>query len=121
MSSHDEDRGRVLLGDAPHVELAVVGAGDLASGPQDGLELIESTFGNEGTDTATNGMLEDAIPPNSTFVSATDGGVFAGGIVSWPVPVLPVGTTASVGLTVRVNDTVSDGDLVTNALPRRQP
>ncbi len=79
-------------------------------------DLVEYTltFGNDGTDTARNGTLEDAIPPNSTFVSATGGGTFANGRVVWPVSQLPADSEASVGLTVRVNDTVSNGDTVTN-------
>ena len=79
-------------------------------------DLIEYTltFGNDGTEDAVNGALLDQIPGNSTFVSATGGGVMRGDSVVWPVPQLPAGGESSVGLTIRVNEGVSNGDLVTN-------
>ncbi|MEH6586204.1 MAG: hypothetical protein V7720_06580 [Halioglobus sp.] len=79
-------------------------------------DLVDYTlsFGNDGNANASGGILADQIPVNSTFVSATDGGVFNNGGVVWQVPQLPAYSQATVGLTVRINQDVANGDIVTN-------
>ncbi|MEP4485577.1 MAG: hypothetical protein ABJ013_08115 [Halioglobus sp.] len=79
-------------------------------------DLVSYTlaFANTGNANAGAGTLVDQIPANSTFVSATDGGVFNGGLVSWKVPQLPANSEASFGLTVRVNGDAANGDSLYN-------
>lgn len=57
-------------------------------------------YGNAGPGPALGAVLTDAIPPGSTFVSATAGGTFSGGTVTWTVGNLGALTSASVSVTV---------------------
>ena len=51
---------------------------------------------NEGPDLATNVLITDSLPAGALFVSASDGGVFAGGVVTWTViPSLASGASAT--------------------------
>lgn len=59
------------------------------------------TVSNKGDAPATNTRVEDALPAGATFASASDGGVFAGGKVTWNLGTLAPG--ASKELTVTTN------------------
>jgi uncharacterized repeat protein (TIGR01451 family) len=71
------------------------------------------TIANSIQMTATDVIITDTLPVNVTFISASDGGVYAGGVISWTVPSMPdgavinrsfqVAATPSAGLTI-VND-----------------
>jgi len=72
------------------------------------------TTRNNGPATATNVIIRDNIPTETTFNSASDGGTFANGVVSFPaIPSLPSG--ASVTRTVVVTAPSSGGPLVNRA------
>ncbi|MBM4261636.1 MAG: DUF11 domain-containing protein [Deltaproteobacteria bacterium] len=64
--------------------------------------------------TATGVTLTDTIPANATFVSASDGGVFANGIVTWTIASLAPGTSVTRTLVVKLGSTVLGGTLVAN-------
>ncbi|MEO8677476.1 MAG: MBG domain-containing protein [Vicinamibacterales bacterium] len=61
------------------------------------------TYSNTGPGGATNVVITDAVPANTTFQSATGGGTVSAGKVVWTMPALAAGASASVTLTVRVN------------------
>lgn len=73
------------------------------------------TYSNTGTDTALGTVITDPLPPLTTFVSATHGGTFAGGVVTWNLGSVPAGTTASVQFVVRIDSPLSSGTQITNS------
>ena len=55
------------------------------------------------------------MPANTTFVSATGGGIEAGGVVTWNIGALAGGgTSGSVQLVVQVGGAVPGGTLISN-------
>jgi uncharacterized repeat protein (TIGR01451 family) len=64
------------------------------------------TYGNTGTENATNVVIRDPIPAGTSFVSATNGGVLTAGVVTWNVGTVNAGVTGqTVSFTVAVNAT----------------
>lgn len=59
----------------------------------------EITVTNKGDGPARNTILTDTLPAGMTFVSATDGGVFAGGKVTWNLGTLAPDASRKVSLT----------------------
>ncbi|MBC7976271.1 MAG: tandem-95 repeat protein, partial [Myxococcales bacterium] len=59
-------------------------------------------FANTGNGVAGAVTISDALPAGSTFVSASNGGTAAGGVVTWNIGNLAIGQTGSVTLTVGV-------------------
>ncbi len=77
--------------------------------------LYTLEYKNTGTDQATGVTLEDHLPGNVTFVSATGGGTVSGGIVSWNIGTMQAGAApGSVTFTVRINDPLPNGTLLHN-------
>jgi uncharacterized repeat protein (TIGR01451 family) len=72
------------------------------------------TYGNSGTANATGVVISDAVPANTTFVSATAGGTFASGTVTWNVGNVAVGGTGSVQMTVQVANPLANGTVLAN-------
>jgi len=72
-------------------------------------------YGNTGNMNATGTILSDTLPANTTFVSATGGGVATSGVVNWSVGALNAGATGSVQLVVRVASPLANGTVITNA------
>ncbi|MBN2447307.1 MAG: DUF11 domain-containing protein, partial [Phycisphaerae bacterium] len=64
---------------------------------------FDLTVRNTGDTPATNTMLTDTLPAGTSFVSASAGGQFSGGRVSWALGTLGVGESRSVSLTVGTN------------------
>jgi uncharacterized repeat protein (TIGR01451 family) len=60
-------------------------------------------YSNFGPGIALGAVLTDTIPPGSAFVSATGGGTFAGGVVTWNLGNLGVGEGGSVDFTVTLS------------------
>lgn len=56
----------------------------------------EITVKNTGDGVANNFVIEDMVPANATFVSATDGGALAGNKVVWNLGSLAAGATKKV-------------------------
>jgi uncharacterized repeat protein (TIGR01451 family) len=78
--------------------------GKVSAAPGDTL-VYTLTYQNTGNGRATGVTVTDVLPDHTTFVSASGGGVPTAGTVAWPVGDVPAGTTASVMLTVRIDDT----------------
>lgn len=76
--------------------------------------LYTLTYSNTGNITSPDLYLNDAVPTNTTFVSATDGGTETAGNVSWYVGMLAPGTTLSTTLDVMVDPSVADGTIISN-------
>jgi len=52
------------------------------------------TVTNNGPSPASNVVITDTLPGAVTFVSASNGGTVAGGVVTWPtIPTLPIGSS----------------------------
>lgn len=68
------------------------------------------TYGNTGGVAATSVVIKDPVPAGTTFVSATGGGTFAAGVVTWNIGTITAGTS---GLTVSftVNVTAASGSV----------
>src|SRR3989442_1407733 len=73
------------------------------------------SYSNTGNANATGVVLTDTVPANTTFVSATAGGVFASGVVTWSVGNLAAAASGSVQMVVRVNSPLASGTSITNA------
>ncbi|MBN2377790.1 MAG: DUF11 domain-containing protein [Sedimentisphaerales bacterium] len=63
----------------------------------------EITITNKGDGDARNATMTDTIPSGMTFVSATDGGTFANGKVSWNLGTLAPNATKKVSLTLKAD------------------
>ena len=72
------------------------------------------TYGNNGTMDASGVIVTDTVPANTTFVSATAGGTFASGTVTWNPGAVPVGGTGSVQMTVQVANPLANGTVIAN-------
>src|SRR5438093_1184342 len=60
-------------------------------------------------------MSTDTVPANTTFVSATDGGTLATGVVTWSIGNLAAGATGSVQMVARVASPLANGTLINNS------
>lgn len=62
-----------------------------------------------------NVVLVDTLPPETTYVSNTGGGIYAAGTVTWNIGTLAAGApTQTVTLTVTVNPGTTPGTTITN-------
>jgi len=59
------------------------------------------TVRNTGDSPANNTVLTDPLPAGTEFVSATEGGSFSGGTVTWQLGTIEAGGTRSVKVTLR--------------------
>jgi uncharacterized repeat protein (TIGR01451 family)/MYXO-CTERM domain-containing protein len=76
----------------------------------DGGQLTFTFFyESTGQATAPSATLSTPIPANTTFVSATGGGTFSNGAVTWTLGSLGVGASGTVTLTVQVDTPLADG------------
>src|SRR5262249_14385999 len=64
---------------------------------------------NVGNQDATNVFVADILPPNTTFVSASQNGTFANGIISGNIGTLAAGASFTITGTLRVDDTIPAG------------
>jgi len=79
--------------------------------------LYKLKYQNTGTDEATGVILEDHIPGNVTFVSATGNPTVSNGIVHWDIGTMPAGAPAgSVTVTVTINDPLPNGTVIHNSV-----
>jgi len=94
--------------DSP-LEIAVDPLPDpVASGAE---QVYEIVYGNTGLDNAENTLMRFPVPAGTQFVSATGGGVFAGGTVTWDLGSLPSNSGGRVRVGVQV-DALDDGTLL---------
>lgn len=80
-----------------------------------GVIVYTIRYGNAGPGMATGVAINDALPLNTTFVSASSGGILLGSSVFWTPGNLQPGQDGSVTLQVRVNNTLSSGTTITNS------
>src|SRR5206468_3700738 len=71
-------------------------------------------YANTGNSGATGVVVSDTVPANTTFVSATGGGVLSAGIVTWSIGSLAAGGSGSVQLVVRVASPLANGTVITD-------
>jgi uncharacterized repeat protein (TIGR01451 family) len=72
-------------------------------------------WSNSGNSNASGVVVTDTIPANTTFVSATAGGLRSGSVVTWNVGALNAGASDSAQLVVKVNSPLANGTTLTNA------
>ncbi|MFZ2492275.1 MAG: hypothetical protein WA208_12405, partial [Thermoanaerobaculia bacterium] len=79
-------------------------------GPRPGDTILYTlTVTNTGNAAATGVVVSDPPSSYTSFTSATAGGTFSGGTVSWPVGTLAPGASAVVTYTVTVSDGLPKG------------
>lgn len=69
--------------------------------------------GNTGLRTAPDAELTSALPAGASFVSASEGGTFADGVVTWQLGDVTDGSTLTRTLTVRYHEDLVDGSSLT--------
>jgi uncharacterized repeat protein (TIGR01451 family) len=77
--------------------------------------LYELRVTNNGPSDAQNVVVTDAIPANTTFVTASGGCVLSSGTVTCSLGSLSAGATASALLQVKVTQGVANGTLINNS------
>jgi uncharacterized repeat protein (TIGR01451 family)/MYXO-CTERM domain-containing protein len=82
----------------PDIELILNGAASTTT-PQVTWEVF---YQNAGEGPALGVVLTDTLPPGATFVSASDGGTFAGGVVTWNIGDSPSGHVHIFTVTVQL-------------------
>ncbi|MGD2184130.1 DUF6923 family protein [Lusitaniella coriacea] len=83
------------------VEIQKTGPANL---PSPGQASYTITATNNGPNSATDVVISDNLATGATFVGASDGGTFAGGVVTWPaVNIASIAPDNSVTRTVIVN------------------
>ncbi len=75
---------------------------------------------NTGTADLVNAVIEDTLPPNTSFVSASGNGFLSSAnMVRWFVGTVSAGGQTSVTYTVRINAGLTEGTFITNAAQAR--
>jgi uncharacterized repeat protein (TIGR01451 family) len=69
---------------------------------------------NTGLTQAKQVVVDDPLPANTTYLSASPEAVVANGIATWPAVTLDPGAAFTVTLQLRVNDTISSTPVITN-------
>ena len=67
-----------------------------------------------GNASATNAVITDVIPTNTSFVSADNGGTFAAGTVTWNLGTKAPGSNGTVSVTVLVSPNATSQTILTN-------
>jgi uncharacterized repeat protein (TIGR01451 family) len=107
----------LVVGSSPHFTLVksasktVVNAGDTLA-----YTLI---YKNDGNIAGTNVSIIDTLPAGSQFVSASNGGVYLNGIVTWNFVSINAGSTNSLTLRVLASKNVSDSTHIANTATLR--
>ena len=76
-----------------------------------GRMIYTVTYGNIAGAYATDTALSFPIPAGGSFVSATNGGTFTNGVVTWDIGILFDGTTGQVQVVVNIAADVAAGTL----------
>jgi len=71
-------------------------------------------YSNTGGADATGVVIRDTVPTNTTFVSATAGGSFGGGIVTWTLGTVIAGGSGTVQFVAQVASPLANGTVITN-------
>jgi uncharacterized repeat protein (TIGR01451 family) len=59
--------------------------------------------------------LTDTLPLHTSFVSASDGGMLSGSVITWTIPSLAANTTVTRTLVVRIDQATGDDAAIVNA------
>ncbi|MBO9662257.1 hypothetical protein [Dokdonella sp.] len=96
---------------AANVSLAKAVADASGDGVAEPGETLTYTIvlSNSGGAAAVDYGVTDPLDANTTFVSASDGGVLSGGTVTWSGLSVPAGGTLTLTLVVTVNDPIPSG------------
>ncbi|MCR9016836.1 DUF7507 domain-containing protein [Aquiflexum gelatinilyticum] len=76
---------------------------------------------NNGPDAATNVTVTDVLPVGTSFVTATNGGTFQAGTVTWEFPSIAAGETQVLTVRVLVNLGVTEGTVLINKAQASSP
>jgi uncharacterized repeat protein (TIGR01451 family) len=91
---------------APALVISKVSA-DVPVGPSS--ELVYTiTVKNEGNADATDVVVSDPVPANTSFASASDGGGLVGNVVTWPAVDIAAGSSITRTLTVSIADALKN-------------
>lgn len=96
---------------APLLGLTKVAQSQVKAG---GLLLYSLQYRNDGSDAATQVVLQDTLPPGTQFVSAGSGGTYSNGVVTWNLGTVSAGASGSVLLQLRANTPLANGTLLVN-------
>lgn len=95
------DLGAVAINPAPALSANIATSSSGAASITAGANLTYTiTITNSGPSTATNIVVKDTIPATATFYSASGGGTYAAGVVTWPGFNLASGAATTFTLTV---------------------
>ena len=106
----------------PTITTAVTSAPALAISATDAPDPVQAganvtwtlAYANNGNADATGVVISDTLPANTTFVSATGGGVVSGSVVTWSIGPLAAGGSGSVTVTARVLSPLNNGTILTH-------
>jgi len=74
----------------------------------------ELNYGNISSTAVQNLVLEMALPANTSFVAASDGGTESDGLVSWSLNTLNSGVSGKRTVTLKANSGLVDGEVLAN-------
>ncbi len=100
-------RQSILVHSARPLELALDESADPVS--PNGNLTYTATFSNVSAASVAGAVLTLPLPPGLTFLSASDGGSFAGGVVTWALDTLPPGHGGTRQVLARVDALAADG------------
>jgi uncharacterized repeat protein (TIGR01451 family) len=89
-----------------------------APGPVAAGEVITYTlrYSNPGATDLTGVVVRNTVPRDTSFVSATAGGLISGGVVTWDVGALSAGSSGSAEMTVRVSTSRPETGIIVNGV-----
>ena len=90
---------------------SVFPAGNIAAG---GVLRYTIAYTNTGAAPATNVIITDTIPPHTALLSVQDGGLYANGVITWTVGVVPTAGSGAVHFRVQVDKPLAIGTPITN-------
>ena len=77
--------------------------------------LFHIDFANVGSDTATQVVVTDTLPPRTSLVSASGSPTVSGNTLSWTLPAMAAKTSGNFTVTVRADSDLADGTTLTNS------
>jgi uncharacterized repeat protein (TIGR01451 family) len=104
MAAGTHGRGAYRMTDTNAVPALVLSKADadIPVGPSSDL-VYTLTLRNIGNAAATGVSITDPVPDDTSFVSATDGGTYSRGTVTWSGLTIPAGASRQVKFTVRID------------------
>jgi uncharacterized repeat protein (TIGR01451 family) len=81
----------------------------------DGTAIFDIVYRNVGSDTATNVVISDTLPPGMSLVSASDTPAINGNTLTWTLPQMKAGTKGSLTVTAQADASLADGKVLTNS------